>query len=363
MKKNVFCLIILITLSLCLTGCFDSKETKKIKSQASENALDYIKEKYGISAKVISVIVEKLPTGTFTTEKSGFAYVNCKYESKKFQVYISGKDETNEGLDNYQKDEIINDINDYFTGKTNFKSHHNDIYYGKNEYDHKYYGLIKELYNKNNLIEIINNNDTNILIEYIEQGNLEFIKNNNLFNELKARVILVNYYSKDAYNNSTHKYSFTDIDDDFIMNALNIESAYTLDIESKYYKFDVNSIDNMHYFNDGLETSENLTLSKTTISDVKNWVGHGACKNVKKIYDAYKVENVTNTKNGKLYVYIPEKSLKGYKLKNVSLGIECDGKFLTLNVEKVGKNVVGAMSFYACPNADDLKFTVLYSKC
>jgi len=365
MKKLGLFLTLLCTI-LLITGCRYSKEEKKyikqLEKQASENAINYIQNKYGFSANIVSTEVEKAnsdPIPDLTPSPTGNVFVNLKYNHKIFQVSISGKEQTIDGVDNYQYEEIVSETLKYLNNKINMSPYKNLIYYGKYFNEETHNGLINDLYTNDNIEQIIENNNFNIILEYINKSNLQYVKDNNLLDNLqKTKIILVNYNSLESYNNaSTHDYNLqgTFIEEYFEINALNIESAYVLDYgKTHYLELDVKQFKDIYYYDDN---SQNVTLTYTTISDVSNWIGKGAFKNVTQISDAYLVSgNYSN-----LYIYLPINKINGYNVNNINVGIECYGKFDIANGKIVGDYFVSQLYLNSCDKNYDTKFTLLHS--
>lgn len=112
-KKKVIVILALIVV-LCFAFLCNSKWGKEhvlYPFQAKQNAIKYIKEKYGFKPKVIGVdIYVKDNSGSpipFLVGKKVLknATLEMEYEGKKFKMYISWGD-TKESYDTYQNDEI-----------------------------------------------------------------------------------------------------------------------------------------------------------------------------------------------------------------------------------------------------------------
>ena len=146
------------------TSCFYSNEekelVKKYEEQAKINAVKYVKSKYGYDAKVISAKAAKntnsiSPIPNYTP--TGYVYVKLKVNKKEFYVYITGEQESIDGKDNYQQDEIEKDLLELL--KTNIGispynysvEYPNSTIYNNTENSN----LIKEYYNKNNLSDVL----------------------------------------------------------------------------------------------------------------------------------------------------------------------------------------------------------------
>ena len=140
--------IIAIILCFCSINGLNKEEEQyvsKLENQASKNAINYINDKYGFEANLLSAKVERIDSGPIidpSPEPTGKVFVELEYDNKKFEVYISGESETNDGYDNYQYNQIVTDVLKLIETKVNIKPRDNSIYFGINKGN----GLIKEKY-------------------------------------------------------------------------------------------------------------------------------------------------------------------------------------------------------------------------
>ena len=244
--KKIIGLISLVLVFGCLTGCRYTKEEKtaieQYKTQAEENARSYIKEKYNLSSEVISSVAELEdtdPIPNITPDPTGNVYVKMKSNNKEFYVYTTGKESSIIGKDNYQYNEIVNDLLNLIQKDTNITPYNYQVIYGFED-SFKYPGLIDIYYDGTNLYNVIHFDDR------LDQGlyvNLNYVGNNNLENIVfnnssqiinKGYISLMNFTTVDNYNNfskesSTTKiyygYSFTDTDKTLIDNILLIKNG------------------------------------------------------------------------------------------------------------------------------------------
>ena len=107
------CKRVLLALSMMLfaafTGCGYSEEEKaqmqEYENQASDNAVNYISEKYGVQAKVMEAeceTAESFGVPDFSPSATGDVMVRMEYDGNEFMVLISGEEATTDGTDNYQ---------------------------------------------------------------------------------------------------------------------------------------------------------------------------------------------------------------------------------------------------------------------
>lgn len=106
-------LLLVFLLLFLLVGCGYTEEEKALmqtyKQNGEINAVDYIKEKYGIDARVLdsrALTVDPGPVPDFSPSPSGMVDVHMEYENRNFQVRISGEELNTDGKDDYQKEEI-----------------------------------------------------------------------------------------------------------------------------------------------------------------------------------------------------------------------------------------------------------------
>lgn len=241
--KKIFLILIMV---LLITGCRYTKEEKETieqyKTQVKENAISYIKEKYNISSEVISLEVELEdtdPIPNITPDPTGNVYVKMKSNNKEFYVYITGKESSIIGKDNYQYNEIVNDLLNLIQKDTNITPYNYQVIYGFED-SFKYPGLIDIYYDGTNLYDVIHFNDRYdqglyVNLNYIGNNNLENIAFNNSSQIInKGYISLMNFSSIDNYNNFNKEsgitkiyygYSFSDADKQFIDNILLIKNG------------------------------------------------------------------------------------------------------------------------------------------
>ena len=156
-EKESYIKFLIMFVLVCLTGCRYTKEEKdtieQYKTQAEENSISYIKEKYNISSEVISLEVELEdtdPIPNITPDPTGNVYVKMKSNNKEFYVYITGKESSIIGKDNYQYNEIVTDLLELIQKDTNITPYNYQVIYGFED-SFKYPGLIDIYYDGTNL--------------------------------------------------------------------------------------------------------------------------------------------------------------------------------------------------------------------
>lgn len=193
MKKRL--IFIIFAFLFLLTGCYSLKEQKlaiQYRKQGGKNAVNYIKRKYNIDAKIISTEEDKDCEGVWgclDAYPNGMVYVEMSDGTKRFKVFISGKGESNNGSDSYQIEQIEKDIIENFKSRVSMPFYDYAIDF-KTEY-------IKEYYNAN---------QTNIFY-YAKNIDLYYVGDNDLesvyFEPLRyydGTINLINFKSKEKYN-------------------------------------------------------------------------------------------------------------------------------------------------------------------
>lgn len=198
MKKIIFSFICLLMIML-ITGCGITKEEKQKRqayyAQAEKNAIKYIEKKYGFTPEIKRTECTFGPDFDLSCNDEIMVYAN--YKEKSFRIMIDGSKQTEEGIDNYQYDEITKDllavVEKYFG-----KSHKYQIEYGKKE---DYQGLTDIYYNGSNLFEITDSPYCTVLAEYINGDNFKIQKDKLELDErsLFYRLTIINHKSLSSY--------------------------------------------------------------------------------------------------------------------------------------------------------------------
>lgn len=177
MKKNRVHIILLILCSAFLiVGCGGTKkeEYAKIEKQAKTNSIEYIQDKYGFEAEVISAKAEPNYGAIFSWDEvaSGYALVTLQYDNKEFCVYISGDKESTDGKDNYQQEQIEEAIEAKFISDANIQAEEvycNIFYEYYNPTDNNFLIMTSVYYNGSNIDEVLDelNKDNNFQVDYM----------------------------------------------------------------------------------------------------------------------------------------------------------------------------------------------------
>ena len=241
MKKTLFRLFCLSILCFCLTGCFESSEEKQKRqeyfNQAKENAVSYIQKKYGFTPEVGTAKCTYDNSDSFSSNCTGMIIVNAKHNGKWFEVLINGTMSTDEGSDNYQYEQISNDIINLIASDFS-QPYKYKIYYG---YDGD--GIIDTYYDGNNLSNIMENDYLKCVTEYVDHSYLENNKTKLSTSKYSIffKLFIINYKSVNSYKKiKYHDYNITGsyIEDYFYDNSEYLKDVLTLNVRNvKYYSF------------------------------------------------------------------------------------------------------------------------------
>ena len=323
-KRKIICYLLLVFATIVLAGCGYTKEEKRnmkrYEAQGRENAVDYIKEKYGIDAKVKKVTCEKYNSGPvpdLSPSPTGNAFVTMSDQGNDFLVFISGESKNTEGIDNYQYQEIAEALTQELDGITGISSESVFICYGefRTVKDEKN-GMIHDFYDGGNLAEILQNGSARAVASYIDQP-VEQIPVSEVTEKTGVSTILfADYESQEAYQSVSHPY--------YNLAGWPIENG----IEDQLYQMNgyrIVSADEDHYvpcekkIQDDIiliteDPEEQVKLEKTNLDAPENWNGNGFIA-AKQVADAYAVE--TNAR--KVYVYFPVEKLQTKDVKHAQL--------------------------------------------
>lgn len=357
-------LLVLLFSAVLLTGCNYTKEEQNVMQeyevQGETNALKYIKQKYGFDATVIDSYCDKKGEHAvdLTPDATGDVYVTMKHNGKEFLVYISGTEESSEGLDNYQLGEITSAIKQKLHDCTGVPAEDIFIRYGKfRTFNKSEDGMISTFFDGENLSEVMADVSPAAVVSYINQD-VSAIDMDQVVEETGiSYYLLVDYDSKEHYETIKRPYYnlagspiHADVEENMIyINGYRIKAA-----EDKYVAFEKTIIDDMILITQNPE--EEVLVRKTTMDDVSKWNGRGF-QNAKQVFDAYSLE----TDSQQVDIYIPVDKLSTKRLESVSLAIRyqregnTDYDVLFTNRTDDGKYVYGTVDTSGCT---DIKFSV-----
>ncbi len=337
-------LITIITGAICM-GCGYTEEEKeemeKYRLQGEENSIEYLKEKYGIDAKIVDVEVQKNDPGVipdFWPSPTGNVIVESEYDGRSFYVYTNAETKNTECYDNYQHKEIeeavISTINEY----TNKKPKEYSIYYGELSGSEEYNGLVHEYFDGQNLNEILEEGNDGIcgVFEYIDAGNFDNIEQMELTSKEKQKLLFVSYENnEDMGKVTTHSYNIkgTPQDMEIYKNAIYIQKAALLEgDEITYYNTDVKESNGVYYLDK--ENNEDLNILPVQQEEISNWDGRGVLEE-----NAIALSETYSIPSGKaICIYYPINNINyRYERCIAAISSKDGGKYSTEPIYKIGE--------------------------
>lgn len=132
-KQRMLMSLLILSCCLSMTACFGTMTVAGREKQGGENAVEYVKDKYGIDAKVIKT---KLCEGGMFGEMSDYVDVQMQYNDKYFYVTINGNIEYDEFTggetkeDNYMDEQIQEDAKKYIENYLGIEVENIEFNYG-----------------------------------------------------------------------------------------------------------------------------------------------------------------------------------------------------------------------------------------
>lgn len=121
--------LFLMSVMLCACGRFgeEKQRMKEMEKLGEENAVRYVKEKYGFTPEIkeVRACTECDDRDPFP-QSNGYVLASLSDGEREFQVHISGEKETREGQDDYQYSLIMEDAWEYFGNLLGYEIY--DIY-------------------------------------------------------------------------------------------------------------------------------------------------------------------------------------------------------------------------------------------
>ena len=313
-KRKAVYWILLALIMVTVTGCGytldEKREMKRYEKQGRENAKNYIREKYGIDAKITEINCEKYsssPVPDFFPAPTGNVFVKMKYKGADFLVAISGQKKNTDGLDNYQFQEIATAFAQEMYNITGLHAESAYVCYG--EYgtvkDEKN-GMIHTFYDGENLAEVLQKESARAVVSYANQD-VEQIPVSQISQKTGVdTILLTDYESREAYQTVRCPYYNlagwpieNGIEDQlYQINGYRIVSAG----EDTYIKCEKKIQDDIILITE--QPQEQVALEKTVLDSQENWNGNGFI-DAKQVTDAYTFE----TDAEKVYVYFPIEKL------------------------------------------------------
>lgn len=321
MNKYIKELLIIITICLLITGCYSSEErslAKQYEKQGKDYAINYVKEKYGFTAKVKSANATRncnAVWGCLDSSPSGNVELKLEANKKTFSVTVMGLDKNEiRAVDDYQHEKIKNDLLNYL--KENIPL---------NLYDYKIDNLklITEYYDNNleDMLKYIGN----VELYYIEENNLSTLNLNQVENFWKNNYTLklISFKTKERqekYKNINFKnLSLTseDMKNIYIDNIIKIKNG-----KKEFYQ--VNNIttnnEKVYVYAYKDNSKHEISLSKMeSLNNYRQLYTELNDKKIEQVTDAYSILSSSSA----LYIYFTKDVINVRESDNLFLAHEC----------------------------------------
>lgn len=323
-KRKAVCWILLALIMVTVTGCGytleEKREMKRYEKQGRENAKNYIREKYGIDAKITEINCEKYsssPVPDFFPSPTGNVFVKMKYKGAEFLVAISGQKKNTDGLDNYQFQEIATAFAQEMYNITGLHAESAYVCYGE-------YGTVKDeknrmihtFYDGENLAEVLQKESARAVVSYANQD-VEQIPVSQISQKTGVdTILLTDYESREAYQTVRCPYYNlagwpieNGIENQlYRMNGYRVVGAG----EDTYVKCEKKIQDDIILITEN--PKDQIILEKTSLDSQENWNGNGFI-DAKQVANAYTFD----TNSEKVYVYFPVEKLDTKEVKEAQL--------------------------------------------
>lgn len=312
--------LIMVTVTVCGYTLEEKREMKRYEKQGRGNAKNYIREKYGIDAKITEINCEKYsssPVPDFFPSPTGNVFVKMKYKGADFLVAISGQKKNTDGLDNYQFQEIATAFAQEMYNITGLHAESDYVCYG--EYgtvkDEKN-GMIHTFYDGENLAEVLQKESARAVVSYANQD-VEQIPVSQISQKTGVdTILLTDYESREAYQTVRCPYYNlagwpieNGIENQlYLMNGYRVVGAG----EDTYVKCEKKIQDDIILITEN--PKDQIILEKTSLDSQKNWNGNGFI-DAKQAASAYAFD----TNSEKVYVYFPVEKLDTKEVKEAQL--------------------------------------------
>ena len=323
-KRKAVYWILLALIMVTVTGCGytleEKREMKRYEKQGRENAKNYIREKYGIDAKITEINCEKYsssPVPDFFPSPTGNVFVKMKYKGADFFVAISGQKKNTDGLDNYQFQEIATAFAQEMYNITGLHAESAYVCYG--EYgtvkDEKN-GMIHTFYDGENLAEVLQKESARAVVAYANQD-VEQIPVSQISQKTGVdTILLTDYESREAYQTVRCPYYNlagwpieNGIENQlYLMNGYRVVGAG----EDTYVKCEKKIQDDIILITEN--PKDQIILEKNSLDSQENWNGNGFI-DAKQVASAYTFD----TNSEKVYVYFPVEKLDTKEVKEAQL--------------------------------------------
>ena len=379
--KKYFKILFLLLLIFILTGCFSKEEiviVDSYKQQGRKNAINYIKNKYGFVPEIKSVNKEEECSsvwGVLNCDQTNYVNVKATANGKDFTIFINGDEVNINGKDDYQFDEIKEDIVNYYKNKFSYN--------------------IEDYYLKLNVVGINEyyNHEVDKALSYITKLELYSIGDNDLkkidmsefenyYGDNKSEypidgpsILIINFRNKEKYSKYKSLNGSVGITEENYYDTINIfkeSSAYFIKEHSGYINTNYQRYGFLDYndevYIDRLDyKTDKITISDINLDDYRGYDSSLEKKNIKIISKTYSVQTVVPP----LALYFNVNAVNSKDKNSIYLAYECnkDGKkkYVIDNYSEDYPSVLSTdLNYYLfkdlniyCDNNTEIKYTLL----
>ncbi len=316
-RKGLMLIASILMLGL-FTGCGYTEEEKaqmqEYESQASENAIQYISEKYGFKANVLETSCETVDSSgvpDFSPSATGDVLIRMEHNGDEFLVMISGEEPTTDGIDNYQLEQVQRAIEEQMHAITGFSVQEVLVVYGsyyETRMDLKDSGLVRTYYDGSNLSEVLSEENCQIVFSFVDVDLSEVSAGAVKETFGDGELLLVSYRSEEDFEDAGRRcYNLGgaplayDVED----KALYIREYRVIGgNDEEYVVYDLREQDGIYYIPQDRDAQ--VILTKTELDDVSNWNGRGFLDARQVLDTAYAITSETNA----IYFFVPVELLE-----------------------------------------------------
>jgi len=278
----------------------EKQQTKEWTEQACQNAQNYLSEKYGFQAEIISTD-QDWNYGCGGKHLNTNILIKMQYQNKIFDVGINGFQANTDGFDSYQTDEILqsirNECEKAVPDTADIFLNHGEFSFDNLESE----PLFSTYFDGSNAPELLQNSQ--LCIKYI-QKDLSVMKDYPNFRRFQNMMFVSFRSDQDFQNASGYGFSAEALS----QNAVYIENAYQfLNKEEKYYQYDLGQCGNVYYYI-SVGNPDQIQISETDPDTVFKILSYSPLKTE----IASKAWNIRSETNAEIYIFIPSEEISGY---------------------------------------------------
>lgn len=278
----------------------EKQQTKEWTEQACQNAQNYLSEKYGFQAEIIST-EQDWNHGCGGKQLNTDILIRMQYQDKTFDVGINGFQPNTNGFDSYQTDEILqsvrNECEKAVPDTADIFLNHGEFSFDNLESE----PLFSTYFDGSNAPELLQN--SHLCIKYI-QKDLSVMRNYPNFRRFQD-IMFVSFRSEQDFRNAPG-YGFSQ--EELSRNAVYIENAYQfLNKEEKYNQYDLGQCGNIYYYI-SVGNPDQIQISEIDPDTVFHLLSDLPLR-TELASETWKIKAEANAE---IYIFIPSEEISGY---------------------------------------------------